>query len=627
MLQTLRTVGKNRWVMGILFGVTAVSMGLFGLPSLIHGDQNVAHIGKIAISPNQLDSVFSTELMDASREAGKIITRSEGMQMGLLMRALAKITTRAQFQQKADDMGLVVNDESLLRAVQQEKAFLDDKGKFSRAQFDMAIRQSGLSEKSYLDLVRGDLAQQQIVRLFTSGAQLPVSVQADLARYGNETRDASFITLTHNLAVLDKNAATDAILADYYEKNKEKFRTPEYRTITVLSLGIADLAKSITPTEDQIKAEYDRAIDQFKTDERRAFVQVLAPDEQTAIKIRTKAQKEGSLEKAALAIDGKLALQTFPLSGRDGLTPELADAVFNTAQDKIADVVKSAFGWHVIKVTDVQKAGQKPLADARSQIIESLKKQQAGEQLFDAGANLEDNVNNGMALDKAGAAWNITPVTITAIDSNGTPKTGGKPPARTPDLPQILQEAFKLGAQETSALIESPSGGYMIIRVDQIEETKVPPLQDIRDSVKNAWMTEEKARVNSKRVDALIERLNKGTKLADIAKETGTSITQVKAIKRQDFFSPELGLEGVDALFSLNQTTKAAKAETGNGLMIVTMSGQKPGGTDDPAAAKSATIANNQLGSDAIVLFQRTLDEKYPVKTNDTVMNRVLATY
>jgi len=627
MLQQMRTVGNNKWVVGVLFGTMAVSMGLFGLPSLFNGDQNVAHIGKIAVSPPQLDRLFSTELMEQSQQQGRLLTRSEGLQQGFMTNAMAKIVMRAQFQQAADNTGLVITDEALIAAIQKEKAFLEPDGKFSRAKFDMAIRQSNLTENTYLDLVRGDLAQQQIVRQINSGAILPKSIQADLGRYQFETRDASFIVLKNKDISLHKNGASDEILKDFYQKNQEQFREPEYRQLTVMSLEASDLLKDITVSEDELRAEYDRSIDTYKTEEKRSFVQILATTREQAEKIVEKAKKDNDLNKVASTLSPPLALQTFSDATAEGLTPELADAVFKTANGQFANIVQSPFGWHVILITGITKAGQQQFDKARGQITERLKKQIATEKLYDASTNFEDRVNSGDSIEKAGEPWGLKPVVFEAISAAGNPKPGKTLPKKLNDLSKIISEGFRIGNQETSGLIENNDGSYFILRVDSVTPSIIPPFDQIKSTVSAAWSESERMRLNDEKSLKIVDRLNNGETLTNVAKDLGLKIETARNVKRRSFTEKTLDPFAIDALFSLNDTVKAQRSGTEDGWVVVTMVSSKPGKAEGTAAEIIAKKSNSQMGSDMILLYQRALDQLYPIKINQTVMDRMLATY
>ena len=627
MLQQFSKLGKNRWIASLLFGVMTLSMGLFGLPSLINGDQNVAHVGKIAISPAQLDRVFNTELLDQSRESGRFLTRSEGLQQGLLTKAMAKITMRAQFQQAADQTGLIIKDDALIKAVQKEKAFLDQNGQFSRSQFDVAIRQSNLTEKTYLDLVRGDLAQQQIVRQINSGAVLPKSIQDDLGRFMHETRDASFVVLKDQDVNLGKSPVSDAALQDFYQKTQEQFREPEYRRLTVVTLDASNLIKDITIPESELRADYDRQIDTYKTEEKRSFIQVLATSKDQAEAIAQKARDNTPLEKAAAAIAPKLAVQNFTDTPRESLTPELADAVFKTANGKLANIVQSPFGWHVIQVTGIAKAGQQAFAAVRDQIAETLKKQRAGDKLYEAGANFEDKVNSGTPLEKAGETWGVTPIIFDGVSPDGKARPGTSLPKHLGDLPKILAEGFRLGEKETSSLIESADGGYFILRVDAITPSVIPPLEKIRDNVAKSWAVAEKSRLNQERSQAIVDRLNKGETIQNIAKDLGLKVDSARDLKRTTYSTPQLPGSAIEALFSLDQKTKGQRAVTDDGWIVLTMTARKPGKVDGQAAQKMIDKNNAMFGSDMILLYQRALDQLYPIKINQAVMDRMLATY
>lgn len=118
------------------------------------------------------------------------------------------------------------------------------------------------------------------------------------------------------------------------------------------------VAPQVDVTEEEVKSEFDTQKQQFTEPEQIRASHILVESEAKAKELLE--QIRGGADFAQLAkensTDGSAA-QGGDLSyfGRGDMVPEFEEAAFALKKDEVSDVVKSQFGYHIIKVTDVPK--------------------------------------------------------------------------------------------------------------------------------------------------------------------------------------------------------------------------------------------------------------------------------
>ncbi len=141
-----------------------------------------------------------------------------------------------------------------------------------------------------------------------------------------------------------------------FDKNEEvKKRVENLQKQIIMQSFIESKAKSMV-TDEQIKAAYDEKIAASKGQEEVKARHILVASEDEAKKIAAelkkggdfeKIAKEKSTDKASGAAGGDLGWFS-----KDKMVPEFADAAFKLKKGEVSVPVKTAFGWHVIKLED-----------------------------------------------------------------------------------------------------------------------------------------------------------------------------------------------------------------------------------------------------------------------------------
>src|SRR3546814_15670689 len=85
-----------------------------------------------------------------------------------------------------------------------------------------------------------------------------------MKQYRAESRNVDYLLLS-NANIDPVKAPADDVLTAWFEGAKTRYRAPEYRTFTYVTLQPADIADTSTVTDEEARAEYERRTDSFTT--------------------------------------------------------------------------------------------------------------------------------------------------------------------------------------------------------------------------------------------------------------------------------------------------------------------------------------------------------------------------
>lgn len=162
--------------------------------------------------------------------------------------------------------------------------------------------------------------------------------------------------------VSERLIAQEAIKGGY-DKNPDVLKKIEaMKQQVVMQSFIEDKAKNLVAEKD-IKALYNQKAKEAKGQEEVKARHILVASEEDAKKIAEEIKKGGDFDKIAKekSTDKGSGAQGGDLGwfSKDRMVPEFADAAFKLKKGDVSEPVKSAFGWHIIKLED-----RRPLAFA-----------------------------------------------------------------------------------------------------------------------------------------------------------------------------------------------------------------------------------------------------------------------
>lgn len=611
----------NSWFVRALLLVLIASFAVWGIGDTFFGRQDIAiavQVGDIEVPLQEVDRAFEIDRRAFGEQFGATLDRRQAASLGILNRSLQNVIARALVDQHRRDLGIGVSDAEVAAAIRNDQRFATD-GNLDRARFDMYLRSLGLGEAQYVEQVRADIGRARVLDALTGSIAAPSVLVERLGAWRGETRSGTLLEVASDAMTAPE--PTDAELEAFLEENIDAFQAPEYRTVTLVTLTADDIVDEIEIDEARLREEYEARADFYTTPERRRVGQLLASDRETIEEARL-ALEEGAVfaELADSMADRGLTYGPLGPTAREDLPPEFADAIFALGPDEVSEPVQSAFGWHLFRLIEVEPETVRSFEDARDEIRRDLALDRAIDQLPDLASALDDGIAAGESLEEAALAVGTTAVRFQAIDAQGRDATGAPVEGGAPS-PEILAAIFAAPLEETSLLEETPGGTFYMFRVDASEPSRPRRLDEVRDDVAALWRQEERQRLATERVEAIMADARSGRTLETIAAGLGDEVTlrRFGPIGRAADGS-EAGLtpEAVEALFATDKGNLAREpVATRNGSAILRTDAIVVPEGDQPELREQLTAA---LRNDVLIQYEAALRRRYPVEVNEAAI-------
>ena len=355
------------------------------------------HLDKLR---RQLGTNFNPNMLDGQQARADILA-------GL-------ITERALGIELAKDY-VMVSEADAINLVKSAPNFQRN-GKFSREAYEQFLHAVGKSDQLFVMELRRDMARDLLLGGAANSAIVPTALAQRVHEMMSEERVVRMATISPaDFAKLV--TVTDDEARAFYDANKNLFVVPESVDIEYVTLSPANFM-DIKPTEDEVKGFYEQNLQRFTTPEQRRASHILVAEKDQADKLFAELQA-----KPALFADRAKELSKDPGSAKNGgdlgffgkgmMVPEFETAVFTGKKGDLVAPVKTNFGYHIIRIDDVQAAQVKPLEAVRGE-IEALYAQQASMQAFASEAENFSNMvyEQSDSLEPVATKFNLKPQVV-----------------------------------------------------------------------------------------------------------------------------------------------------------------------------------------------------------------------
>src|SRR6202167_2133375 len=537
-----RDLDRNRWIkitMGVILGLIIVSMVITLIPGLMNGTTG-------GDAPDAIASVGgkSITIVDFQQEFQQA-TRNQAIPPMLRAAYSKQVLDQMIFQRalefEADRLGMRVTPEEQTERIKELLPTAWSGSTWLKDRYPNEVQTKyGMTVDQFEGLLRDDMLTEKFHEMVTDGITVTPQEIAQEFIWRNEKVKIDYVFIKP-ADLASSIHPSDADLTAWFAKNSSAYQVPERRSARYALLDLSKLRAATQVSDDSLRAYYNEHIDDYKV-ENRAHVEhilfkTIGKTDAEIAEIHQKAEdvlkqaKHGAnfedLAKKYSEDDG-----TKPKGGDlgwivDGQTvPEFQQAAFSVPKGSISDLVKTQYGFHIIKVLDRETAHTRTFEEVRDSILQPVLDQKVSAEAEDVSNQMAAAVRQSdrQSLDDLAKKFHL--------DVGETPPVAVTDPilplGNSPELHQVL---FGLHTGELSQPIQGESG-FVILTVKDILEAHQGTLAEVHDRVLADYQREKSFDLASARAQELSKRAQAGEDFDKAAKELDLGVKTSDAFAR-----------------------------------------------------------------------------------------------
>ena len=506
-------VHKHRIFAQVLLAAIAVTFGVWGIGSYTHfigGSDNVATVNGYDISQREFTEQLRRQ-QDSLRRMFRGQIDPSVLDTPEARRAvLDQMISQRVVLAEAGKRHLFISRKAVIDAITRAPEFQEN-GKFSPALYSAFLEQRGMSDAQNVVQLETELPMARLGRAVAQTAIVPHAVAERIAAIQAQKREIEQARIPAQ-QFLGQVKVDDAKVKEYYEAHKPEFVIPERVRAQYVVLSPQTLAKQETVSDAEIQAAYDARAKQYRVEEQRRASHILVKTKEEADKILAEVRKnparfaelakKDSQDPGSAAKGGDLGW-----FGRGMMVKPFEDAVFAMKQGETR-VVKSEFGYHVVRVTGVQAARSRPLSEVRKDLADELA-QQKGVKKFDEVAESFGN----MVYEQPDGLGPVAERFKLQVQSTGWIERGKAQEAGALDNPKLLAALFSSDAIEhkrNTDAIEIAPNTLVSARVLEHQSARQQQFAEVKDEIVQRLRQSAAAELAHKDGEAKLAELRKG---------------------------------------------------------------------------------------------------------------------
>lgn len=622
MMESLRNAAKT-WVAKLLVGLLAVSFGVWGIADVFRGaaQSTLAKVGETDISAEQYSRAFQEYLQTLARQTGQAFTPEEARKMGIDRAVLDSLVQTAALDNEAQKLKLGVSDTFLAQDVMLNTAFQNAQGVFDAERFKQLLSQNGLTEAGFFTEERQRKLRQALTDTASSGLPVGAAYLEAQYRFDTEQRDAKYFVIS--VTDSDVPAPSDEEIKKEYEANPAAYTAPEYRAIAVMRVEPADIAASVTLTDQDFADGYEKYKGDFFTPEKRTILQLSFASETDAA--AAKQRIDAGADFVAIATEKGFTEQDVTFADKtraDFVDPAIAEAAFTLAEGSVSAPVKGSLSTVLLKATQVTPEHQATLEEIKPTLENRLRLERASEEIQSIYDAVEDARAAQTTFEEIAVKANIPFQLVPATDSVGKDKDGKD--IALPHGPDIIQAAFASDVGvETDAI--SLDNGYVWYEVREVIPAALKPFDTVKSQAAAAVTAQKVKALAEEKAKALVVRAQAGTSLDALAADSKASVQTAQGLTRTEA-SDNFPAVAVAALFAVSDRGFAYALEPDGRSARIMQAEPVLLPAFDPASPEGKAIAERlkpRLSDNLLTAYLASLEQQAGVNVNDTVWRSI----
>jgi peptidyl-prolyl cis-trans isomerase D len=573
----------RRWLYIFLWLVIAAFIILYipALQSEGRGTpaETMVSVGGLPISVGEFQRSYSRQRQMYDRIYQGRLDENMLRQMGLEEQVIDALVTDRLVELEAKRLGVTVSDEAVARAIALSPDFQDD-GKFiGGAEIRRRLELAGTTEEEFEHSLRRQLLRQSLEGLVGSGAFVSdAEVEREVRRRSEQVK-LEYV-LADAARFRSKVQPTEDEVKALFEAKKDAYRIPEKRVASYVLVDRPTLRPQVAVTDRDLELYYQDHREEFRQEEEACASHIL-------VKVRSGEAGEGHPEAEARTIaEGLLAqvrggadfaelakrssedqgsasnggdLGCFP-SGR--MVPEFDDAVFAMQPGQVSDLVKTSFGYHIIRLASKREATVLPFAQVKERIRATVTDRKVRELGERKSQGLHEALVRGRSLEEAAKAQGLAVQKSAPIARGETPSVLSSP--------TLVARLFQMKPGEVEKEGFALPQGAAFVALAEVQSARAPALDEVRekvraDLVEERSLEEARALATSVGAQAASRGLEKAAAAAGLVRKETPALTG----RGQPLGDLGTGFALEEAAFSLPEKTLSDPVRVAGGWAVL----------------------------------------------------------
>ncbi len=423
--------------------------------------------------------------------------------------AINQLVNRQLLAREAARAGLTVSSQEVAEAIMKDPSFQQNGVFIGKQRYAQLFRSNEAQLEEYEEQIRQGLLLDKLRSVIQDSVAVSDAELKEAYSGQNDKISIQYFVLENSR--LPVTPPSEAAISNYYNQHLSDYPSGEGRNGRFVLFDVKEIASKTDVPEAEVRSQYLQGQKTLYTvPEKRRASHILIKVASAATPEETRAAEEKAKKALARVRSGedfaKVAREvsedsTASAGGdlnyftREQMVKEFSDAVWSLKVGQISDLVRSPFGYHIIRLTDIQPGHEMTLEEARPQILASLKADRAREEARRRAREFATQAGAaGADFAKLAAQAGVSPREIQALHPGEEFPGLGRQPALEASLfslkPGTVSDPVSLASGEAVLqFLSSTPGGPL-------------PLQKVRDRVVQELQNQARLQAARKMIEA-----------------------------------------------------------------------------------------------------------------------------
>lgn len=435
-------------------------------------------------------------------------------QLGLDTFVMQRLVQEKVLTLEAQRLGLSVADSEITENIISDPNLQQDGQFIGKEAYLTLLSQVGMTPAAYEDEVRQGLLRAKLQALVTDGVIVSESDIEDEYRRRNEEVQLEYAVVPRADFEGEVNLTDDEVRA-YYDESQKEFERPIQRKARFITLTPQLFTTNVNVTPREIQRYYNQNQTQYSSGEQVRASHILfetgADADEDAARQEAEAvlalvQAGGDFAELAREHSDDTSAESggdLGLFGRGAMVPEFEQAAFSLPVGGTSGLVRSNYGYHIIRVTDRQPAATQPLEAVQEQIKGLLTQEKATTQMDAAVESASEKLRAAGSLDALSAEYPLLVPQDTQFFGEADTLTQL---GNSAEATQLAFDADIMGI--TPAISLGARGGYVFLQVLEEREAAVAPFDEVSNQARQQLLEKRAMELAHARADEVHAQLS-----------------------------------------------------------------------------------------------------------------------